>query len=387
MKFGTQTGRRTGLKTDLKIGLKIGLKMDRWMMGVRAGAMIAIGAVAAALAGGNGGQADAAPEAPAPAASPAKAPDEVRIGYFANLTHAQAVLGVSSGDFEKAVSPSKFSTKVFNAGPSLIEALFAGEIDMGYVGPGPALTAFEKSKGEGVKIVAGAAANGVVIVASKESGIKTLKDLAGKRIATPQLGNTQDIAAKHYLMSELKQSDLDKVIPVPNAEQSAMMLRGQIDAAWAPEPWGARLVAEAGGTIIAEEKDLWPNKEFVLTAIVVRPEFLKEHPDVVKKVLEVHQDWTAKLQADAEGQVPKISEALLALTGKKLDADVLKEAISRVKFTDQPSEETLRTMSSWAFDLGFARRKVDISALVDRSVLDQLKKRPAASSPSSGTSR
>ena len=142
------------------------------------------------------------------------APAEVRIGYFGNLTHAQAVLGVSSGEFADAVKPAALHSKVFNAGPSLIEALLAGEIDIGYVGPGPALNGHLKSRGQGVRVLAGAAANGVVIVASKDSGISTLQDLVGKRIATPQHGNTQDIAARHYLTSVLHQADSHNVLPI-----------------------------------------------------------------------------------------------------------------------------------------------------------------------------
>jgi NitT/TauT family transport system substrate-binding protein len=124
---------------------------------------------------------------------------EVRLGYFANVTHAQAVLGVANGDFQRAIAPAKLSPKVFNAGPSLIEALFAGEIDIGYVGPGPAINAHAKSRGTGIRVIAGAAANGVLIVARKDSGIDSLSQLVGKKIATPQIGNTQDISAKHYL--------------------------------------------------------------------------------------------------------------------------------------------------------------------------------------------
>ena len=186
----------------------------------------------------------------APGGGSAK-PVEVRLGYFANLTHAQVVLGISSGEFEKAIAPNHLTTKVFNAGPSLVEALFAGEIDIGYIGPGPALSAFERSKGKGIRVIAGAAANGVVIVAAPNSGINTMHDLKDKRIATPQMGNTQDISARHYMLAELHSEDANNVQAIPNAEQLAMMSRGQIDAAWAPEPWGARLEAEAGGKIIA----------------------------------------------------------------------------------------------------------------------------------------
>ena len=227
-------------------------------------------------------------------------PSEIRIGYFANVTHAQAVLGIASGDFTGAVAPAKLSTKVFNAGPSLIEALFAGEIDIGYVGPGPALSAHARSKGQGIRVISGAAANGVLIVARKDAGISTLADLKGKRIATPQHGNTQDIAARHYLIADLKQSDANNVIAVQNSEQAGMMDRGQIDAAWAPEPWGSRLIAETGAKLIAEEKDLWPEKQFSLTVVVTTPEFLAQHPDVVKKVLHGHAKWPAARQQEPQ---------------------------------------------------------------------------------------
>jgi NitT/TauT family transport system substrate-binding protein len=308
---------------------------------------------------------------------------EVRIGYFANLSHAQAVLGVASGEFEQAIAPAKLKTKVFNAGPSLVEALFAGEIDIGYVGPGPALAAHARSKGQGIRIIAGAAANGVLIVARKDSGIRTLADLRGKRIATPQHGNTQDIAARHYLAAELGQTSDNNILAIPNAEQSGMMDRGQIDAAWAPEPWGSRLVAETGATIIAEEKDLWPGKQFALAIVVTTPEFLRDHPDVVAKVLGVHRSWTARLASDPKAHLPRLGAALLALTGKKLPPGVLDSAITRVTFTDDPLPETFKTMGQWTYDLGFEQQPARLGTLFDLSVLKELQKSPPTSlSPS-----
>src|SRR5215208_5033477 len=225
--------------------------------------------------------------------------EEVRIGYFANVTHAQAVLGVSGGTFEKAIAPAKMSTKVFNAGPSLIEALFAGEIDIGYVGPGPALNAHSKGRGEKIRVIAGAAANGVLIVARKDAGITSLAELNGRRLATPQMGNTQDISARHYLMQELKQKDLNNVLPIANTEQATLMARKEIDAAWAPEPWGSRLIIEGQGKLLALEKDLWPNKIFCLTLVVTTPQYLAKHPDVVEKILTAHVRLTRWLTAQS----------------------------------------------------------------------------------------
>jgi len=302
----------------------------------------------------------------------ATAPVEVRLGYFANLTHAQAVLGVQFGDFERAIAPTKLTTRVFNAGPSLIEALFAGEIDIAYVGPSPALSAFEKSKGEGIRVLAGAAANGVVIVARKDAGIKTMADLAGKRIATPQMGNTQDIAARHYLIQQLKQPNADNVLPVPNAEQLAMMERGQIDAAWAPEPWGTRLEQEAGGVLVAEEKDLWPNGQFVLTVVIGQPEFVQKHPDLVEKMLRTHAALTVELTSNAVAQVSRLQEAMQTLTGKQIAASLIEQSLKRVKFTTDPMPETFETFAQWSVDLGFSRAKPDLKSLFDREILDKV---------------
>lgn len=323
-----------------------------------------------------------APEAPPAADFKPLGVKNVRLGYFANVTHAQAVLGVESGDFARAVAPAEFSTRIFNAGPSLIEALFAGEIDIGYVGPSPALAAHVQSRGRGVRIVAGAAGGGVVIVASPGSGIEKLTDLKGKRIATPQLGNTQDVSARHYLIHVLGQTSADNVLPVPNAEQAAMMTRGQIDAAWAVEPWGARLVAEAGGKIIAEEKDLWPAGNFTLTLVVTTPEFLRDHPGTVERVLRVHAEWTSRLAGDAPAHVPALAAAMEKLTSKKLSEAIIASAISRVTFTTEPLADSLKTFAQWAFDLKQARVVPDLSTLVDTSLLSKvLSSQPAGSSP------
>ncbi len=301
-----------------------------------------------------------------------KGVSQVRLGYFANLTHAQAVLGVASGEFAGELAPAKLETRIFNAGPSLIEAVFAGEVDIGYIGPGPAINGFEKSRGKGLRIIAGVAANGVAIVARKDADIRTLADLKNKRIATPQLGNTQDISARHYLLKTLGQTGTENVLPIPNAEQAGMMERGQIDAAWAPEPWGARLIVETGARLIGEEKDLWPHQEFTLAVIITTPEFLQKHRDVVRKMLTVHARWTERLTQQREEVLPKLGAALNELTGKKLPPGVFEQALTRTKFTNEPMEETLKLFAQWAYDVGFAKQPVDLTGLVDTSLLREL---------------
>lgn len=294
---------------------------------------------------------------------------ELRLGYFANLTHAQAILGVASGEFASAIAPTRLSTSIFNAGPSLVEALFVGELDVGYIGPGPAINAYVKSGGRGIRVIAGACANGVVIVASAKSNIHQMTDLKGRRVATPQLGNTQDISARHYLLRKLGQPDVNNVLAISNAEQVGMMVRGEIDAAWAPEPWGARLVAEAEGHIIGEEKDLWPDKEFTLAAIVTTPEFLAARPDVIRKLLTVHIAWTKRLATEPDRHLPQLSAALLALTGKKLPKGVLPAAIRRTRFTDEPLEATFRTFGQWSYEVGYSKQAPDLAGLIDTTLL------------------
>jgi NitT/TauT family transport system substrate-binding protein len=305
-------------------------------------------------------------------------PAEVRIGYFGNLTHAQAVLGVSSGEFGEAIKPSVLTAKVFNAGPSLIEALLAGEIDVGYVGPGPVLNAHLRGRGKDVRVISAAAANGVLIVARKDSGIEKLEDLKGKRVATPQHGNTQDIAARHYLTHVLGQEDAANVVPIANPEQLKMMEDGQIDAAWAPEPWGSRLVAQAGAHVVAEEKDIWPAKVFVLTLVITTPRFLENHPDVVRKMLEVHHHWTVRLQREPEKYAPRLEEALFALSGKKLPPGVLESSIQTVRFLDDPLPDTIKTMGDWAYDLKLAPHPPDLTGLIDTSILKRIETQKSA---------
>jgi NitT/TauT family transport system substrate-binding protein len=312
-------------------------------------------AIWAASAGGCARSSARAKQADAP----------VRLGYFGNLTHAQAVLGVESGEFAQAIAPAPLQTHVFNAGPSLIEALLAGEIDVGYVGPGPALNANDITRGRGLRVVSGAAADGVIIVARRGSGITRVSDLADRKIATPQHGNTQDIAARYFLMHTLGESDLSNVVPIPNSEQSGMMARGQIDAAWSPEPWGSRIVAETGATIIGEEKDLWPGGQFALTLVVTTPQFLRDRPDVLRRLLGVHQRWTLRLQQNPERYLPQLQSALAKLNGKKLPMAVLAAALKRVRFSDDPMEPTVRTMGHMAYELGFAHRPVNVATLFD----------------------
>jgi NitT/TauT family transport system substrate-binding protein len=312
-------------------------------------------------------------------------PIVVRVGYFPNITHAQALVGRAGGQFEKALGPGvQIEWKSFNAGPSAIEALFANAIDLTYVGPNPTVTGYVRSKGEAVRVIAGSASGGASLVVRKDSGIEKAADFHGKKVATPQQGNTQDVALRSWLRANgLKPREKGgdvQVLPITNADQFTLFLKGQLDAAWAPEPWASRLVREANGRIFLDERDLWPNREFVVTDVIVHPKFLKEHPDVVKNFLRVHvelTDWISKNAAQAK-QI--LNQQLQKETGKPLAPEVLDDAVSRMAVTYDPIRSSLAKSTQQAFDEGFlGRTPPDLSGLYDLTLLNEVLREKKAS--------
>src|SRR6266571_1553891 len=219
----------------------------------------------------------------------------VRLGYFPNLTHAVALVGVERGTFQNALGTRvTLEPKIFNAGPAEIEALFANEIDIGYVGPNPAINGYVKSHGEALRIIAGASSGGALFIVRPGANIKTAADLAGKKIATPQLGGTQDVSLRYYLQQHgLKPADKGgnvQIVPTDSANILTLFKEGSIDGAWVAEPWGTRLLVEGKGQLFLDERSLWPDGKFVTTNVVVRKEFMDQHPDLVSKFLQAHVD-------------------------------------------------------------------------------------------------
>jgi len=305
-------------------------------------------------------------------------PIVLRVGYFPNITHAQALVGRVGGQFEKALGPGvQVEWKAFNAGPSAIEALFANAIDLAYVGPNPTVTGYVRSQGAAVRVIAGAASGGVSLVVRQGSGIQKAADFHGKKVATPQEGNTQDVALRSWLrangMKPREKGGDVQVLPITNADQFTLFLKGQLDASWAPEPWAARLVHEAGGRIFLDERDLWPNREFVITNLIVSPKFLKEHPDVVKNFLRAHvdlTDWITKNPAQAK-QI--MNQQLQKDSGKPLAPEILDDAFSRMAVTYDPLRASLAKSTQQAFDEGFlGRTPPDLSGLYDLTLLNEV---------------
>jgi NitT/TauT family transport system substrate-binding protein len=282
----------------------------------------------------------------------------VRVGYFPNITHAQAVIGFADGTFARALGDQiKLDAKVFNAGPSVMEAMFAGQIDLAYIGPNPAINGYVKSKGEALRIIAGATSGGAVLVVRHDAGINTAADFRGKKIASPQLGNTQDVALRAWLQKQgfkLKEQGGDtQVIPVANPDILTLFRKKEIDAAWVPEPWGARLVREADGKIFLDERDLWQEGKFVTAHVIVSTKFLKAHSDLVKKFLAAHVELTQRINADPATAKQRLNKEIERLTGGALPSQVLDDAWSRQTITYDPLRASLLGSAEAAFKLGF----------------------------------
>ncbi len=302
----------------------------------------------------------------------------LRVGYFPNLTHAQALIGLANGSFQQALGPDvTIKTFVMNAGPSAIEALYAGELDLSYIGPGPAINGYVKSNGEALRVVSGTASGGAVLVVRQDSGINSAQDFKGKRVASPQLGNTQDIALRYYLQQQgvatTEQGGSVQVIPMQNADILTGFLRKEVDGAWVPEPWGARLVHEAQGRVFLDERSVWPGGLFPTASIIVSTNALEERPLLITQWLRAHvqvTEWIQRHPAEARQQV---NAELAKLTGKALPEAVLQDAWSRLAFTHDPLRPALETAADHAFALGFlGKQKPDLVDLVNLTLLNNV---------------
>ena len=308
----------------------------------------------------------------------AQTPVTIRVGAFPNITHPQAMVGKANGEFEKTMGPNvRIDWKTFNAGPAAIEALFAGAIDMAYIGPNPTITGYVRSNGEALRVIAGAASGGAALVVRNDSGIQTPADFHGKKVASPQLGNTQDVALRSWMKANgLKSTDKGgdvQVIPLANPDQLTLFLKKQLDAAWAPEPWATRLIREGNGRLFLDERTLWPNQQFVCANLIVSTKFLRDHPDLVKNWLRAHIELTDWINQHLPQAKKILNQQIQKETGKALPDAVLDEAFSRVQVTYDPLRNSLLSAAKSAYDAGFLGRQMpDLSGLYDLAALNQV---------------
>ncbi len=302
----------------------------------------------------------------------------LRLGFLANITHEPALVGIAKGFFTKELGKNvTLKTSVFSTGTDETTALLAGQLDAAYVGPNPAINAWQKSNGTAIKIVSGAASGGASLVVKK--GITSAAQLKGKSLATPSLGNTQDVALRYWL----KQHGLTTSptgggdVPIkpikPNSAAVLEFQSGQITGGWEPEPYATEMVLD-GGTRLVNEASLWPGGQFVTTNLVVSQSFLKAHPSTVNGLLKGQIEANSYINSDPSAAASAANAELTKLLGKGLKPNVLSASLKYIKFTDNPIASSLTTDAQHAVAVGLLTPVKNLSGIYDLGPLNALLK-------------
>lgn len=336
----------------------------------RLGAGVAALALTASLTACGGDDAEAAAGTDANGLSTAPA---VNFGYFANVTHAAPLIGLDQGFFEDELGDTTLNTQTFNAGTAAIEAMFGGALDITYIGPNPAINAYGESDGEAIRIIAGATSGGAQLVV--RGGIDSPEDLAGTTLATPALGNTQDVALRAWLTENGLENSVEgggdvTISPTPNADTLALFQAGDFDGAWLPEPWASRLVLEAGATVLLDEKELWPDGQFVTTHLIVRTEFLEQYPGTVQAILRAHVQAVRYAEDNPDEAKTEVNEGIEAEIGEALSEEVLDRSWDNLTITLDPVATSLQKSADDAVTAGTAEDPVDLNGIYDLSFLN-----------------
>ena len=329
-------------------------------------ALVALGSLMLSAACGSSATSSDGP--PGPALT-------LRLGYFANVTHAAAIIGVKRGFIAKQLGSTKLEPQIFDAGPAAVEALFGGSLDAAYLGPNPAINAFARSDGKAIRIIAGATSGGAQLVVGQ--GINNAGDLRGKTLASPELGNTQDVALRAWLSSHGLRNSVQgggdvTIAPTKNADTLQLVKSGKLAGAWMPEPWASRLVLEGGAKVLVNERDLWPDGQFVTTHLVVRTDFLKRHPQTVEALLRGHVDavqWATQNSTEAKTVV---NEGINTLTGKPLRPEVVDRAWQNLAVTADPIAASLQRSAANAVAAGVATKQVGLQGIYELSILNRI---------------
>ncbi|MFB5615938.1 MAG: ABC transporter substrate-binding protein [Nitrosopumilus sp.] len=295
--------------------------------------------------------------------------NKLRIAYFPNIGHSIPIVGMEKEFFQASVGNSTLiETRVFDSGPQAIESLFANSIDLAYVGPGPAINGFLNSENHNVKILAGAASGGASFIAHPESQIISPSDFAGKKIAAPQIGNTQDVSLRHYLSENgLKPAEKGGsvvIYNIPNPDIYTLFVKGEIDGAWIAEPWATILETELNGKRLFYEEELWPNQEFASVLLIANANYVKENPIVIANLLDSHRDTVTWINQNPVETRIIFNDFLKSHLGQPLSDNVVDIALSNLVITDDPLPDSVHSFAEKADALGYlGRNGYDLSGI------------------------
>jgi NitT/TauT family transport system substrate-binding protein len=311
--------------------------------------------------------------------------NSLNLGYFPNVNHAQAIIGIGTGNFSTAMNNFDengnftINPRVFNSNPSVVDALYSGQVDVAYVGPNSIIDGLILSGPEELRIISGVSSGGASFVVRNDSGIDSVSDLGGKKFASPQLGNTQDVALRKYLVDNgfntVENGGDVTVIALKPGDIISQFQSKSIDGAWVPEPITTILKQQSNGKILVDERDLWPNGKFVTGNIIVRTDYLRDNPDVIKRLLQAHVDETLWINNNMADAVKEFNTQLDRITGQKIDPQVLSNAYTNLEITYDPLKLTLYKSANDAYDLGFiekGKERPNLSGIYDTKLLDEV---------------
>ena len=285
--------------------------------------------------------------------------EEIRVAFFPSIVHAVPIVGIENGIFVENLS-QKIDVKIFDSGPQVIESLFSNSIDIAYVGPGPVINGYLKSDGEALKILAGAADGGASLVAQKDSGLDSIENFDGKRIAAPQISNTQDVSLRHYLstngLQPVEKGGTVYVLNISNPDIYTLFAKGDIDGAWVPEPWATMLVQDLDGIRIFNESQFWPDKQFSSVLLIGRTDYVENNPKVIQNWIESNEKTVQWINNNPEQTKKVYSEFLTDYMGKTLPDEIIDESFSNLIITSDPLKKSVYTFAERADSLGYLGR-------------------------------
>lgn len=326
-------------------------------------------------------RADNSASAPPPASNQGPA-SELRLGYFPNVTHAAALIGVDKGFFTKELGSTKLTLQTFNAGPDEVSALLGGSLDAAFIGSGPAINAFSKSDGAAVRLIAGATSGGAQLVV--KPSITSVADLVGKTIADPQLGNTQDVSLKTFLANH----NLTGKVTVTNLANSEVLdefKKNDVQGGWLPEPYSSELVLSGGASVLVDESTLWPGGQFPTTVLVVRTQYLQQHPATVQALIKGELDAIDYEQGNEAGAEAAVNDQLKQLTGKSLAHNVLDRAFSKITLTVDPLASDFPALVKDQVTAKIATTQPNLTGFADLTILNDVLKAAGKPTVSAGT--
>ena len=287
--------------------------------------------------------------------------NKIRVAFFPSIVHAVPIIGMETQTFANNLNDDlDIEVKIFDSGPQVIESIFSNSVDIAYVGPGPVINGFLKSDGNDLKILAGAASGGASFVIQKNSGLELIENYSGKRVAAPQISNTQDVSLRHYLAENgLKSAEKGGdvfVLNIANPDIYTLFAKGDIDGAWVPEPWATMLVEELNGIRLFDENEFWPENKFSSVLLIGRSDYIEKNPEIIKKWINANEKTVQWINNHPDESKKLYNEFLKSYMGRTLPENIVEKSFSNIIITSEPLENSVYTFAERADALGYLGR-------------------------------